>query len=196
MNIKIVEGGERLYVNPYSYKHTIGRQRIFYLESQERYPYPNDAIIGLMKQPLLWNMTPLQRMWYAGVKRLFVGMGRWLRFNFQMSRNPVDWYYTTLEHFILQAVPFNAQSYPGIRFSLPHQLAIIDKDRLVDDVYVTPSDNWLQKEVDLWVAGPHPDSLGEDGEDYLADEREAYKRWSAIEIAKGHKIGFIVSLDT
>ncbi len=69
-DITVFEGGERLYIYPFSYYIDYPERlnnKVFYLNPDEYYPYKNDHIIDIYGSMWcqLMQMYGLKRLWYV-----------------------------------------------------------------------------------------------------------------------------------
>lgn len=183
--IKIVEGGERLYVHPFSVARC-STAAVHYLTDNECEAYQNDYLIKLERYPPGYKLHNLfKRIWYFVGLRVLVGTKRWLAFQWNYTKRFWKWEIGSLEQFILLAEPFIATDYPELRLHVRYQLAVNDPDRISDVYYLNPSQHWIRNQINIGLIS---NNLGHDQEDFV--------NWRKHQLELGRDIQYIVSLDT
>lgn len=143
--VKIVHGGERLYIHPIAVDVYGRRNQIHFFDSPEFPPYDNDYLLtpsGLYHQchnPVLLLCLKLVvvtwRYVFTGIPR-----GAWLW----------RWLWDT-------SVPFLAVDVYEDWFSVDGQLRVVESDDMTEAYYLNPSQKWLSTMMEEWVL--HDDSF-------------------------------------
>lgn len=181
--IDISLGGERLYVQPFSYvdRYNSPQNKIFYFYS-EIYPYENYNILNINNQTIyLYDCNFFIRLWYWLILRLWVifkAIGKYYKFDFSYFYKYFNFY-----------IPVIASDNPDIRFSLPHQIYVEDEFGLTHTYYLAPTDEWVEEQIALLFKDSN----------WIEDHEKIYHRylsWRDGEVLKGRRIGFLTSIDT
>jgi hypothetical protein len=178
-SIKVMIGGERLYVFPYSVDRMTKFHKlpIVYLVDSEQTPYACEDVLNWEEANFGWYVPLWQRLWYAVFKRMLVAMWRaWIN---------RSWFSIELH----AAVPFRATSYPQIRLGLQNQLIVEDPGRCTDTVYLVPSQDWIRLQLEArLVPGGYPTHWDSDV--------QYYQTWKEEQVRLGREVRYLVSMDT
>jgi hypothetical protein len=183
--IAIREGGERLYLHPFSVRPRTSK--VHYLDGNEQPPYENQYIVSLERSPQFINMGLVRRLWYVVFKRLIVAIYR----VFKNWRGFGGWIppFSLLDVLFVNATPFVAESFPDIRLGLDYQLAVRERGRLTATCYLTPSQEWIAEHFEKTLSV-------KDEYEHVEEDKAEFVLWRNAELAKGNTIQFLVSIDT
>lgn len=191
-------GGERLYIHPIAVEVgrygalTSNKINILYLTTGEFRPNPSDY--SCLDEGLLFRVvtehnpiyTLVKRLWYLYIKRLIVS----IKLAWSYKTSGLGWW--------KYIGPIYSCTFPVIANDIyEHQLAgfnqlvVQDKENLVEDYYMNPSQKWLTQQVDEWVNKKYPEH-----DNYHHRYQEHYKEWRDKQLKAGREIIFLCSLDT
>ena len=178
-SIRVVLGGERLYLHPYSVDRLKPprHSQVFYLAEASQPPYANEDVLGWETTSFGYYVPLWKRFLYAVIGRMFVAL--WRSF---LNRS---WFSNEMH----RATPFLAESYPGFRFGLQQQWIIEGGWHNFDSVYVVPSQKWLRKQLECRLSsGEYPPQWREDV--------IAYRKWKLVQEGLDREVRYLVTLDT
>lgn len=180
LDITIFEGGERLYVYPFSYYEDYRENnKVFYLRPDEYYPFKNDHIVD--DRNSFWSqvtqMYGIKRLWYVYIKKALVSVYRTIKAH---DMGLFWWYFRTSAAFV-------AADYPDIRVSIEGQLAIKDPSRMTNSFYLVPSTQYIDKRMHDWTRMKDPNMWNEIG---------LFRQWKIEQHNLGRKIDYLCSIDT
>lgn len=207
LNISVFEGGEDLFVYPFSVHPNITNQqnKIVYLNPDEFLPNKNDYILDARYSYIcqflkMDKILSLKRIWYCHIKKFLVALKRSFRFMAEFNFDKEAWkgFWSTTGWLYTCSVPFLAASYPDIRISIRGQLMVKDDDRMTNTYYLNPSQRYLNKRVMDWIEKSlEEEDIDENGyENAYKKDAKALKKWMEEERNKGREIHYLVSLDT
>ncbi len=179
-DITIFEGGERLYVYPFSYYGYYRKNnKVFYLNPSEFYPYKNDHIIDAYGSywSQIMQIYGLRRLWYVYLKKVLVSVWRSIR---SRDMGLFPWYLRTSAAFI-------AADYPDIRISIEGQLSVNDPRRMTASFCLVPSTKYIDWRISEWMKLKDPT---------MFHEIALFRQWKIEQVKLGRKIDYLCSLDT
>jgi hypothetical protein len=182
LDITIYEGGERLYVYPFSYYIDYANRvdnKVFYLNPDQYYPYKNDHLIDAYNS--MWSqimqIRGIKRLWYVHIKKALVSVCRSIR---SCDMGLFWWYYRASAAFI-------ATDYPDIRISIGGQLSVRDDFRMTNSYYLVPSTQYIDKRISGWMKSTNP---------LIQDDIALFRSWEIEQKNLGRKINYLCSIDT
>lgn len=208
LNIQVREGGERLYLHPFSYKdERYWENKVIYTHPDEFRPYSTflhtlDSDDGMAKQIVLGG-RPLASLWYLYIKKFLKVLAYTTKWTFRpFSARYVcvnlAYFWYTLKHTYSTMAVLWAADYPGFRFSVQNQLLVDDPEGHTTTIYLVPSEKYLRKRMFEY--------LYEDGDRWEGEEPTYYRsdlskkveilKWVKREMGCGRKIGCLASVDT